>query len=106
MRIAFLGTGLMGAGFVTRMLAQGHEVAVWNRTPGKVGDLASRGAREAATPALAVAGADAVVLVLHGPESVAEVLAGPDGVLAALAPGALVLDATTIGPTDARRFAA
>ena len=32
MRIAFLGTGLMGTGFVTRMLAQGHEVAVWNRS--------------------------------------------------------------------------
>ena len=39
MRIAFLGTGLMGTGFVTRMLAQGHEVTVWNRTPGKTGAL-------------------------------------------------------------------
>ena len=35
MRIAFLGTGLMGAGFVRRMLSQGHEVSVWNRSPDK-----------------------------------------------------------------------
>ena len=30
MKIAFFGAGLMGAGFVRRMLDKGHEVHVWN----------------------------------------------------------------------------
>ena len=33
MKIAFLGTGLMGSGFVRRLLAQGQTVHVWNRSP-------------------------------------------------------------------------
>jgi 3-hydroxyisobutyrate dehydrogenase len=106
MRVAFCGLGRMGSLMAGHVLAAGHEVAVWNRTPGKAGDLPARGAREAASPADAVAGAAAVVLVLHGPDSVAEVLSGPGGVLGGLSPDALVVDTTTIGPTDARRFAA
>jgi len=33
MKIAFLGTGLMGSGFIRRLLAQGHTVHAWNRSP-------------------------------------------------------------------------
>ena len=106
MRVAFCGLGRMGTLLAGHVLAAGHEVAVWNRTPGKAGDLKARGAREAGSPAEAAAGAAAVVLVLHGPDSVGQVLRGPAGVLGALEPRALVLDTTTIGPSDARRFAA
>jgi len=35
MKIAFLGTGLMGSGFVRRLRATGHEVNVWNRSAAK-----------------------------------------------------------------------
>lgn len=106
MRVAFCGLGRMGSAMAGHVLAAGHEVAVWNRTPGKSGGLLAGGAHEAGTPAEAAAGAASVVLVLHGPDSVAEVLSGPDGVLGRLAPDALVVDTTTIGPSDARRFAA
>ena len=37
MKIAFLGTGLMGSGFVRRLLALGHTVHVWNRRFGRRG---------------------------------------------------------------------
>jgi 3-hydroxyisobutyrate dehydrogenase-like beta-hydroxyacid dehydrogenase len=87
------------------ILAAGHEVSVWNRTPGRTNELVDAGATAAATPAAAATGADMVVLVLFGPESVSEVLNGPDGVLAGLPSGSLVVDTTTIGPADARRFA-
>ena len=106
MRVAFCGLGRMGSAMAGHVLAAGHEVSVWNRTPGKSGGLLAGGAHEAGSPAEAAAGAAAVVLVLHGPDSVAEVLSGPDGVLGRLAPDALVVDTTTIGPSDARRFAA
>ena len=103
MRVAFLGMGRMGVAMARHVLTAGHELHVWNRTPGKAGDLVAAGATEAKTVADAVAGADAVVLMLFGPGSVREVL--PD-VLASAPPGVLVIDSTTIGPDAAREFGA
>ena len=44
MKIAFFGAGLMGAGFVRRMLDNGHQVNVWNRDPAKAKALEADGA--------------------------------------------------------------
>lgn len=52
----------------------GHELVVWNRTPGKAGDLVDAGAVEAHSVREAAEGADAIVLILSGPPSVREVL--------------------------------
>ena len=46
MRVAFLGLGIMGRGMATNLAKAGHEVSVWNRTPGKEVE----GARLAASP--------------------------------------------------------
>ena len=64
MRITILGMGNMGRAFAARAIETGHQTTVWNRTPGRVGDLVASGALEATTPALAVARADAVLVVL------------------------------------------
>lgn len=101
MTTAFLGLGRMGVLMAGHVLSAGHDLVVWNRTPGRAGDLLARGAREAGSVAEAVREADRVVLMLFGPDSVREVL--PE--VAAAAPrGALVLDGTTIGPDAAREF--
>ena len=103
MTIAFLGLGRMGVLMAGHVLDAGHDLVVWNRTPGRAHDLVARGAREVANVADAVAEADRVVLMLFGPDSVREVL--PE-VLAAARPGTLVVDGTTIGPDAAREFGA
>jgi 3-hydroxyisobutyrate dehydrogenase len=103
MRVAFLGLGRMGVAMARHVAEAGHELHVWNRTPGKAGDLVEAGAVEEKTVGDAVQEADAVVLMLFGPDSVREVL--PD-VLAAAPKGVLVVDSTTIGPDAAREFAA
>jgi 3-hydroxyisobutyrate dehydrogenase-like beta-hydroxyacid dehydrogenase len=38
MRVAFLGLGIMGQAMATNLVKAGHEVTVWNRTPGKLVD--------------------------------------------------------------------
>ncbi len=101
MRVAFLGLGRMGLAMAQHVAAAGHELTVWNRTPGKAGSLVTAGGSEARSVAVAVEEAEAVVLMLFGPDNVREVLpqvldAAPDGVL--------VIDATTIGPEAAREF--
>src|SRR3954452_3808661 len=98
MRVAFLGLGRMGVAMATHVLAAGHELTVWNRTPGKAGELVATGAREAKTPSEAVHGADVAVLMLFGPGSVREIL--PQ----LLREGLLIIDSTTIGPEAAHEF--
>ena len=103
MRVAFVGMGRMGVAMAAHVLDAGHELHVWNRTPGRAAALVEAGAVEAASPEEAVRGADAVVLMLFGPPSVREVL---PAVVAGAPEGALLINATTVAPADAREFAA
>jgi 3-hydroxyisobutyrate dehydrogenase-like beta-hydroxyacid dehydrogenase len=93
--IAFLGTGLMGAGFVRAFLARGENVTVWNRTSSKAEALAADGARVADSPADAVRGARRVHLSLLDDRAVDDVLAR---LLPALEPGAIIVDHSTTAP--------
>src|SRR5438105_594752 len=99
--VAFLGLGRMGVPMATHVANAGHQLTVWNRTPGKAGSLLDLGAREAKSIADAVAGAEVVVLMLFGPDAVRAVL--PEVV--AHANDALVIDSSTIGPEAAHEFA-
>src|SRR6266566_3592241 len=62
MRVALLGTGIMGSGLARNIVAAGHELTVWNRSREKA--EAVEGARVADTPAEAWRGADALVTML------------------------------------------
>lgn len=78
--VAVLGAGLLGTGFVEKLLENGHTVRVWNRTASKLTELASRGAVVATSPEDAVTGAARVHIVLAEDSAV-------DAVMAALRPG-------------------
>jgi 3-hydroxyisobutyrate dehydrogenase len=97
-RIAFCGLGVMGLPMATRLAAAGHQVRVWNRTPGRDAGAVAAGATAATTPAEAASDADAAITMLAGPESLDEVVFGPDGLAATLRPGAALIDMSTVGP--------
>ena len=61
MRIGFVGLGRMGVGMAGRLVAAGHDVAVFNRTPERAEPLRSLGARVVGSAREAAQGADAVV---------------------------------------------
>ena len=63
-RVAFLGTGIMGAPMARNLLNAGFQVRVWNRTPDRARVLAAEGAALAETPADAVRDARFVVTML------------------------------------------
>jgi 3-hydroxyisobutyrate dehydrogenase len=63
-RVAFLGTGIMGAPMARNLLKAGFQVRVWNRTPEKARVLAADGADLAGTPADAVREARFVITML------------------------------------------
>lgn len=103
-KIAFLGTGLMGAPMARRLLGAGFPVTVWNRDPQKAEALAKDGATVAATAAEAVKGADVVFTMLSDGKAVGAVLF-ESGAAEALKPGAVVVDTSSIAPPIARAHA-
>jgi len=99
--VAFLGTGLLGSGMVEGMLQRGDAVTVWNRTEAKARLLEASGAKVAATPGDAVAGAERVHMTLPDDAVVDEMMAA---VVPRLRQDALVADHSTTSPrgTSAR----
>ncbi|MFJ9890355.1 NAD(P)-dependent oxidoreductase [Streptomyces sp. NPDC091287] len=63
-RISILGLGAMGRALASAFLDAGREVTVWNRTPGKAGELVARGAREASSLGEAIKAGDLTVVCL------------------------------------------
>ena len=104
LRIAVLGIGMMGQPMARRLCQAGHAVSVWNRDRSKAERLLDAGARVAASPAEAVAGADCVVTLLTDGAAVADVLF-EQGAAAAMAPGALLIDMSSIMPSQEREHA-
>lgn len=102
MRIAFLGLGIMGRPMAANLVKAGHEVTVWNRTPGKEVE----GAKSASSPAEAARGAEVVWMCVSDTKAVESVLFGDQGVEASLEPGMIVVDSSTISPMATQRFAA
>jgi 3-hydroxyisobutyrate dehydrogenase-like beta-hydroxyacid dehydrogenase len=103
LRLGFIGLGSMGQQMAARLLAAGHDVIVWNRSPGPVGELAKKGARAARSPAEAAA-----VGVLHtmlaDDHALSSVLFD-GGLFEAMRPGLVHVNHATISVAFARALA-
>lgn len=94
MKIAIIGTGLMGSSMAEGLLKAGHEVIVYNRTASKTEPLVALGALAVSIPAEAIKAADASIFVLTSGASVREVLLN-DATLATLKGKKLLNTSTT-----------
>jgi len=100
MRVAFLGLGIMGRPMASNLVKAGHEVMVWNRTPGK----SVEGATAAASPAEAARNAEVIWMCVSDTNAVENVLFGPQGAHESLAAGQIIVDSSTISPSATRQF--
>jgi 3-hydroxyisobutyrate dehydrogenase/2-hydroxy-3-oxopropionate reductase len=82
-----------------RLLGAGHDLTVWNRTPGRDEQLVASGARRAGTPADAAREADVAITMVSDPRALDDVLFGPGGVAETIASTATLIDMSTVGPT-------
>ena len=101
MRMAFIGLGIMGKPMAENLVKAGHELKVWNRTPGKT----VAGAHNAATPKEAAREAEVVWLCVSDTNAVEQVLLGKDGVIESVKSGVVVVDSSTILPAASLKFA-
>lgn len=98
-RIGWIGLGRMGEPMARNILAAGHLLTVWNRSAGKAEALRASGASVAATAAGAAAEAEIVFAILSDDASLRDILLGPEGAIATMAPGAVLVEMSTISPT-------
>lgn len=96
MKIGIAGTGKMGSAMVARLLSQGHQVTVWNRTAARAQPLLAAGATWAATPRELVAQTDAVISMLTDEQALQEVYFSADGFLSGAVQGKLLIDMSTM----------
>jgi 3-hydroxyisobutyrate dehydrogenase-like beta-hydroxyacid dehydrogenase len=102
-RIAFLGMGIMGSRMAANLRKAGFDVVVWNRTRARAEAV---GEPVADTPRAAAQGAGVVITMVVDAPEVEAALFGDDGAAAGMAPGALVVDMSTIAPAAVERIAA
>jgi len=98
MKIGVCGTGRMGSSIAQRLMAVGHEVAVWNRDVAKTRPLTDAGARQVASPAELVDQCEAVIVMLLNDAATEAVYRGPEGILKAKLAGRLLIDMSTLRP--------
>ena len=92
--VGFLGLGSMGFNMAMRLVDAGHDVVVWNRSPGPVDKAIARGARKADTPAEALAQGlsfsmfanDQVVNTVLTPDTLAQGSGGVHANMASVSP--------------------
>jgi len=103
--VGYVGLGVMGSSIVRRLLAGGHQVTVWNRTPEKAEPLLSEGAGWADNPGEVAAAGEFVFTMVTNTEAVRAVTEGEDGILAGLRPGSIYIDMSTASPANTRALA-
>ena len=102
MKIALIGTGIMGTGVGLTLLGKGHELRCYNRTRDNAGELVDAGATFCATPRQAAEGASHVIILVWNEAALRNVLDGEDGLYAGARAGQVFIDMSTQLPETAR----
>lgn len=101
MKIGFIGLGNLGKAIVKRLISQGLELHVWNRTKDKAKDL---NVFIEEKPSCLFKNTDIVVINLFDSRAVREVFEMPDGILSADLKSKIIIDTTTNSHKDVLEF--
>ena len=104
MKIAWIGTGVMGESMAGHLLDAGHELYVYNRTVSKTENLVKRGAKLLTEIKDAPLNADVVFTMVGYPKDVKGVYLGNDGLITTAKEGQVFVDMTTSSPTIAKKI--
>jgi 3-hydroxyisobutyrate dehydrogenase-like beta-hydroxyacid dehydrogenase len=104
LKIAFIGTGLMGFPMARNLLQAGFDVTAWNRSPDKAKALEPFGGKVSLLALDAVRDADVIITMLSDGPAVADMLFA-QGLAGAMRRGAVFIDMSSIKPDEARDHA-
>jgi 3-hydroxyisobutyrate dehydrogenase-like beta-hydroxyacid dehydrogenase len=89
MKAAFIGLGRMGTAMADRILAAGHDLAVYNRDPRKADDLVARGAKRVGSISDAARHGAVVITMLGNDAALSAVTLGEEGLLRSMHQGSI-----------------
>lgn len=104
MKIAWIGTGVMGESMAGHLLDAGHELYVYNRTVSKTENLVKRGAKLLTEIKDAPLNADVIFTMVGYPKDVEGVYLENDGLITTAKEGQVFVDMTTSSPTIAKKI--
>lgn len=104
MKIAWIGTGVMGESMAGHLLDAGHELFVYNRTKSKTDNLVSHGAKLLSEVKDAPKFADVIFTIVGYPKDVEEVYLGENGLITTAKKGQVFVDMTTSSPSLAEKI--
>jgi 3-hydroxyisobutyrate dehydrogenase-like beta-hydroxyacid dehydrogenase len=101
MDVGFLGLGAMGSRMAANLAKAGHHVVAWNRSPVDPPE----GVTLVDRPADVARATPQAFVVVGGPDDVDQVVLGAGGWAEGAAPGSILVQSTTIGPSPSRTLA-
>ena len=96
--IGIIGLGSMGLPLARNLIADGHAVVGYRRTPGD--DLAASGGTRAGSVRAVAEQCDVIFTCLPSSDALLEVVSGPDGIVAAGRAGIVVIEISTLPLAD------
>ncbi len=102
--VSVIGLGPMGQAMVRALMAGGHAVTVWNRTPARADELVAEGARRAATPAEAIGAAPLVILSLTDYQAMYDIFGAIESIESAdVLAGKVIVNLSSDTPEQSRQ---
>lgn len=101
MKIAWIGTGVMGKPMVSHIISAGYQVTAYNRSLEKLNDLSCH---KATTLKEAVNDADVIFSIVGYPRDVEQIYLKEDGIFTYAKTGAICIDMTTSSATLAEKL--
>jgi 3-hydroxyisobutyrate dehydrogenase len=103
--IGWIGLGAMGNPMAANLLRAGHQVHVYNRSKERAEPLLQAGAKWAQSPREVSERSDIIVTMVADAAAIEQLFTMPDGILASDLQGKVMVNMSTIGPEDSRKFA-
>lgn len=97
-KIGFIGVGIMGQSMVKNLIKAGYELHIYARTPAKVSNAVSAGAKLYKSIAECINGCDTVITIVGYPKDVEEVYFNSGNIMDSAAKGTFLIDMTTTSP--------
>lgn len=105
--VGFVGLGIMGAPMALNLLKAGYALRVYNRSDRpRVQEVVDAGGARVTTPSAAAEGSEVVITMVTDTPDVEAVILAEDGVIHGVAPGATVIDMSTVSPRVTQEIAA
>ncbi len=106
MKVGFIGLGIMGRPMAKNLLKAGHELVVFDFNKDAVADLVSNGAASAETGKELASLCDVVITMVPNSPHVRAAVLGGNGVAEGAKPGTVIIDMSSIDPTESRAIGA